>query len=64
MAIIHTNCTCGKAVEIRTGSDANSNYRKDGKQAVYPCEGGYCIFRCSQCLEPLHQTVPAFAHQA
>lgn len=62
MAVIHTNCTCGKAVEIRTGKDSDSRYRKDGKQAVYPGEDGYCIFRCRQCLEPLSETVPAFAY--
>lgn len=62
MAITHTKCTCGTPVEIRSNGDANPNYRKDGKQAVYPGESGYSIFRCRTCLEPLHQTVPAFAY--
>lgn len=63
MALIRTNCTCGKAVEIRTGQHADNRYRKDGKQAVYPGESGYSIFRCGQCLEPLSETVPAFAYE-
>lgn len=61
MAIIETACSCGKKVEVRTGGDSGSNFRKDGKQAVYPGESGYCIFRCRACLEPLHQTCPEFA---
>jgi len=63
MAVIQTECTCSKPVEIRTGADADNTYRKDGKQAVYPGEDGYCIFRCEQCMEPLDQTVPAFAYE-
>jgi hypothetical protein len=63
MAIIHTNCKCGNAVEVRTGDDADNYYRKDGKQAVYPGESGYCIFRCRACHEPLHETVQGFAFE-
>lgn len=62
MAIIQTQCTCGTLVEIRTSGDAETIYRKDGKQAVYPGESGYSIFRCRTCLEPLSQTVPEFAY--
>lgn len=61
MAIVETECSCGEKIEVRTGSDSKSDFRKDGKQAVYPGESGYCIFRCRVCLEPLHQTCPEYA---
>lgn len=63
MSIIQTACACGTKVEIRTGSDSNSSFRKDGKQAVYPGERGYCIFRCRDCRMPLHETVPEYAFE-
>ena len=63
MSIIQTECACGTKVEIRTGSDSNSSFRKDGKQAVYPGESGYCIFRCRDCRMPLHETAPEYAFE-
>ena len=62
MAVIKTSCECGQAVEIRTGSDSTSSFRTDGKQAVYPNESGYCIFRCKSCRKPLDKTCPAFSY--
>lgn len=64
MPVIQTACSCGKAVEVRTGADADPNYRKDGKQAVYPGESGYSIFRCRACLQPLSETCAEFAYSA
>lgn len=63
MAVVKTECTCGTEVEIRSGVDADNRYRADGKQAVYPGESGYSIFRCQGCGEPLAETVPAFAYE-
>lgn len=37
--------------------------RCDGKQAVYPGESGYSIFRCERCRECLDETVPQFAYE-
>lgn len=64
MAVIQAACTCGTKVEIRTGSDSNSDFRADGKQAVYPGGLGHYIFRCRDCLQPLHETVAEFAYEA
>ena len=63
MAVIHTECSCGQPVEIRTGADSRSSFRTDRKQAVYPGEEGYCIFRCRQCSRPLDETVEAYAFE-
>lgn len=62
MAVIHAACSCGNSVEVRTGADADPSYRKDGKQAVYPGESGYCIFRCRSCMRPLSETCAEFAY--
>lgn len=62
MAIIQTACDCGQHVEVRTGEDSRgSAFRADGKQAVYPGEEGYNIFRCKACRQPMHMTCEAFA---
>lgn len=63
MAVIATKCTCGQPVEIRTGKDSRVTFRRDGKQAVYPGEEGYDIFRCRSCGEPIHETVPEYAYE-
>lgn len=63
MPIIQTACTCGKLVEIRTGSDSKFSNRNDGKQAVYPGEEGYTIFRCQDCRQPLNETVDEYAYE-
>jgi len=63
MSVIQTKCSCGQPVEIRTGSDAHFSRRCDGKQAVYPGENGYSIFRCKSCHECLDETVPEFAYE-
>lgn len=63
MPVIQAKCSCGQPVEIRTGRDADSRYRCDGKQAVYPGEKGYSIFRCCSCLECLDETVAEFAYE-
>lgn len=63
MSVIQTACSCGKPVDIRTGPDADPRYRRDGKQAVYPGENGYSIFRCEGCKECLNETVPEFAYE-
>ncbi len=63
MAIIQTNCSCGQPVEIRTAADSSSDFRRDGKQAVYPGEDGYCIFRCQSCGQPLDETCPEYAFE-
>jgi hypothetical protein len=63
MSIIKTACSCGQSVEVRTGSDSEGrSFRRDGKQAVYPGESGYSIFRCRSCSEPLDSTCPEYAY--
>jgi hypothetical protein len=61
MAVIESKCSCGQPVEVRTGSDSGDSFRSDGKQAVYPGETGYNIFRCRACLQPLHDTCSDFS---
>lgn len=63
MAVIQTKCSCGQLVEIRTGADSNDSFRTDGKQAVYPGETGYNIFRCRECRQPLHESCPDFCFE-
>lgn len=60
MAIIQSECSCGQPVEIRTADDSTDQFRADGKQAVYPGEDGYNIFRCRVCLQPLSETCSDF----
>jgi hypothetical protein len=64
--IIQSKCSCGTPVEIRTEEDAISKMRRDGKQAVYPDDKNknYSIFRCKNCLEPLHVTVPEYEYES
>ena len=64
MAIQQSKCSCGEAVEIRTGTDKIATMRTDGKQAVYPDDTNkaYSIFRCKTCLQPLDQTCPGYEY--
>jgi hypothetical protein len=62
VGIINTQCNCGVKVTVRTGDDAKTVGRKDGKQVVYTNDERrygtreYDIFRCEKCHEPIHET--------
>ena len=68
MAIENTECSCGEKVTVRTGSDAKTMERKDGKQVVYTGDENkysnkeYDIFRCQGCGKPINETCKAAAY--
>jgi len=52
-----TSCKCGQPFLIEY--DAPLTCRRDGKRIFYPDDvAGMCAFRCRNCLEPVHETVP------
>jgi hypothetical protein len=56
--ITESACSCGQKALIEHGS--KNTFRKDRKRIFYsPDESeGICAFRCRNCLEPVHETVP------
>jgi len=52
-----SSCSCGQPVLIEYDS---TPCRTDGKRIFYPDsdDTGRCAFRCKQCKEPVHITVP------
>ena len=65
MAIQQSKCSCGRAVEIRTGTDVIATMRMDGKQAVYPedTDKWYSIFTCRSCRRPLSKTCAEYQYE-
>ena len=69
MSIIKTECICGEKVTVRTGLDAKTKGRKDGKQVVYTGDEHryqnkeYDIFRCQGCNQPINETCEAAAYE-
>ena len=65
MTIVQSKCSCGTPVEVRSGTDAISSMRTDGKQAVYPEDPkkNYSIFRCKNCMQPASETVPGYQYE-
>lgn len=62
MTIKNTQCKCGEKVTVRSGADAKTKTRKDGKQVVYTGDENiypgqeYDIFRCRNCRQPINET--------
>ncbi|CCU70906.1 hypothetical protein TOL_0467 [Thalassolituus oleivorans MIL-1] len=69
MAIINTECKCGKKITVRTNADSKGTFRKDRKQVIYTdqplTDDGreYDIFRCESCSEPIAQSCADAAYE-
>ena len=68
MAIENSHCDCGEKITVRSGDDAKTKLRADGKQVVYTDDveikkrRQYDIFRCRACLKPISTSCPAAAY--
>jgi hypothetical protein len=51
-----SECDCGQPVMI----EYNTSHRQDGKRTFYPEDDkeNTLVFRCKQCLSPVHESVP------
>jgi hypothetical protein len=56
--ITESKCTCGQKFLIEHNSE--NYFRRDRKRIFYSLDEskGICVFRCRNCLAPVHETVP------
>lgn len=61
--IVQDECTrCTEAISVEFNAPPARTARADGKRPFYPDTDKSqttMVFRCRQCLEPVHETVPS-----
>lgn len=65
--IVRAACKCGQRLWIEQNANRGGvrrTCRSDGKRVFYPDERdeGWCVFRCKQCGEAVHESCKQAAH--